>query len=426
MNILLLTRSPVHSTNSTGNTLLNFFDRAGFPETDRFFALSLRRGATEPGFADDTFALGDADVLRLALRRPLAPASDATEPPPAEAALYRRRESATARYLAYPVRDLLWTGGAWKPAVRDFVEKVKPDIILFPTSGQGYHHRVLAYIHSLTSAPIVLFHGDDHFTFGGSKSPLFLLHRMSERRRLRAAVRMCAAQFAASEPLCAVYGALGKPCTFLTKGKDFSAPPAPLPPPDGRPLTLVYTGNILLGRWRSLAYLGHRLDALTAAGHPARLDIYTSSPLTRRMEKTFAAAPSVTLKGAVPNAEIPAIQAAADLLVHVESPRPADRAVVRFSFSTKLTDYLHAARPIIAVGPLDVASTAYLAAHDLALLLPGVDPTADEATLLSALTPATRAAYATRAYEFGRAHHSREAVQRLLCETFTRIFRKTP
>ncbi len=429
MNILFLTRSPIRRENSTGNTLLHFFDRTGgiLPADWHYHALSLRRGAAEADFADTSLSFGDGDLVRRLLRRTPLPrpcrganVAASADLSPAEQRLYRHKENTTVRYLAYPLRDLLWAMGGWKEIVRDYVRAVSPDVIVFPTGGQGYHTRVLRYIHTLTDAPIILYHGDDHYTLSlCTPNPLYYPRRILERRRTRTAVRLCAAQLGASEWQCRAYeAAMGKPCSFITKGKDFSEPILPLRD-DPRPLSLVYTGNILLGRLDSLLYLARLLDRLTAEGTPATLTVYSGNALSRSMHKKLGGTLSLRFRGAVSADAIPAIQAEADVLVHAESFSRTNRAIVRQSFSTKLVDYLHAARPILAVGPDDVASVSYLKVHDLALRLTG-DKVRDLALLRRLLDPATRKERAARAHAFGQAHHSRAIMQGMIRDVMER------
>ncbi len=440
VNVLFITRSPLHRGNSTGQTLCNFFDITAFPHKDTdFHVLTLEsrsRGRTERGFAASSLYIGNRDLVRAICGMPLPlPRAEGSTPPaepsdtpctPVPTRGYRRiKASTTLRYLAYIPRDFLWlaTSPAWKRAVRAYVEEVKPDILFFPTSGQGYHHRVLRYVGRLTAARgtrVILYHGDDHFTLRtGSPNPVFYPRRLAERLRIKRAVRMCDAQFGASEAQCVAYErGMGKRCVFLSKSLDFSAPPAPLPPHKPPvPLSLVYTGNILLGRWESLVYLARLLDRLRGCGLSATLSVYSANPLTRKMEKAVSETQSLRFMGAISPTEVVAVQQDADVLVHAESFVRTHRAIVRQSFSTKLVDYLHASRPILAVGPADVASVAYLCDHAAALHLEGKHHEKEDlATLTTLFDPAVRKSYARRAYTVGRVGHDVEVMRGRLTE----------
>ncbi len=414
MKVLFITRSPLNRGNSTGQTLCNFFDVAArSPDEFDFHVITLSRGNPESGFASTSLSVAARDLLRGAI--PKAGANPPHEGKNAAPAIFKAvKASTTLRYLGYMPRDLLWwvASPRWRRAVRDYIAATDPDVIFFPTSGQGYHHRVLDYVRRLTDergTRLVLFHGDDHYTLAtGSPNPVFYPRRLAERLRIRRAVKWCDVQLGASEWQCRAYEAgMGKPCTFISKSLDFAIPPTDIPSRDrAEPLSFVYTGNILLGRWDSLLYLARLLERLSAHGSPAALTVYSANPLTARMEKALSGISSLHFAGAVPPEAVPALQRDADVLVHAESFARTDRAIVRQSFSTKLVDYLHAARPIVAVGPRDVASVAYLAEHGAALLLGGQGYEAEDLAVLKTLFCAqTRRDLACRAYALGRERH---------------------
>ncbi len=454
MTVLFITRSPLHRGNSTGQTLCNFFDCTAFPKENYDLHIitldSPAYGTTERGFAVSTLHIGNRDLLRGRIRHaefgmrkeetdispspipsshPSTAESPATAPPTPSAMphaarriLHSVKASTTLRYLAYIPRDLLWwtTSRRWKRAVRDYIETIKPDVLFFPTSGQSYHHRVMEYVCRLTegSTRLILFHGDDHYTLRtGSRNPAFYPRRLFERARIKRAVQLCDTQLGASEWQCRAYEAgMGKPCTFLSKSADFSRAPQLIPTQSPQaPLSLVYTGNILLGRWDSLVYLARLLDRLPTDGLAVTLSVYSANPLTEKMKKDLSRLSSLCFKGPVPPDDIPGIQRNADILVHAESFARTNRAIVRQSFSTKLVDYLHAARPILAVGPRDVASVAYLSEHNAALCLDGPShEDEDIAALERLLDPAVREDCAERAYALGRERHDEQVMREIL------------
>ena len=133
------------------------------------------------------------------------------------------------------------------------------------------------------------------------------------------------------------------------------------------PLQLVFTGNIGTNRWKSLAIIAEALEQINQNGVRAQLRIYTATPLTAKMEKALKKGDSSFIMGSVPANEVPKIQEAADILVHVEALDLKNRLAVRQSFSTKLVDYFKAARPILAVGLREVASIDHLIRDDCAL-----------------------------------------------------------
>ena len=66
-------------------------------------------------------------------------------------------------------------------------------------------------------------------------------------------------------------------------------------------------------------------------------------------------------KGTAAPIEVTSIQLDANVLVHVESFDETNRLLTRFSLSTKIPQYLMAARCVLAVGPAEAASIRYVA-----------------------------------------------------------------
>ena len=146
---------------------------------------------------------------------------------------------------------------------------------------------------------------------------------------------------------------------LLTKGADFSETPD-IKMQYNMPMQLIYTGNIALNRWKSLKMIADVLESINQEGVCAQLRIYTGTSVTAAMHRALNRGESSFLMGSIPSSEVPDIQKNADMLVHVEAFDLKNRLTVRQSFSTKIVDYLKSARPIIVVGPKNVASIDHL------------------------------------------------------------------
>ncbi len=131
----------------------------------------------------------------------------------------------------------------------------------------------------------------------------------------------------------------------------------PSPRKPGSPLNLVYTGGVELGRAQTLLSLAEELQAVEAAGGVrAVLSIYTSQEGLALHGDSFRRNPQIQVKGWATPSTLPAIFRDADAVVHVESQDPEIAAYTRLSFSTKLSQYMMAARPILGIGPRELGS----------------------------------------------------------------------
>jgi hypothetical protein len=132
-----------------------------------------------------------------------------------------------------------------------------------------------------------------------------------------------------------------------------------LPPPARSSTRLVYVGGLHLKRWLSLREIGLSLRALREEGYQAEVSVY-SPPRFAHEGKKLDYPPFVYYKGSLLPAQIPALLRDADILLHVESFDRHSRTYARYSVSTKIPEYMAAARPILAYGPEELASIRYI------------------------------------------------------------------
>lgn len=423
MRILVISRSAWRNDNSTGNTLTDFF--AGFPDAE-IFSLCMREQAPQNNIAKRNFYISEKQMIRKLLGKKAvvgAENSPESKDDGFEKEMYDKAKKHPS-YLMYAMREVLWDLGGWKnDALRKYIDDIQPDVIFFPTFGHYYPHKVLRYLHTLTDAKIVLFHADDHYTLKQfSFSPIYWLYRFGLRKWMRRTAKIADVQYCISDVQKEDYDkAFGCECKLLTKFADFTGEP-PVKDIYGNPRQLVFTGNINLNRWKSLAMLVKVLEKINADGVKAQFRIYTATPMTAAMTKALDVPGTSFLMGSVPSSEIPRLQHEADILVHAESTDYRNRLTVRQSFSTKIVDYLKAARPIVAVGPKEVASIKHLSDCACAVVADEEQELYDK---LSAVleTPSMMHELAKKAYACGKAYHNKDDMLTMLKNDFQRLAR---
>lgn len=308
-------------------------------------------------------------------------------------------------------RDLLWATKRWKSkALDDFIKSFNPDLIFQPIYYSSYIDEIGLYAQRLMNVPMVGYISDDCVTLKHfSLSPFFWIDRFIKRPYVFRAIRQCELLYVITERQRQEYDEIfgkGK-CKVLFKGGDFTNQP------DYQihhPLRLVYTGNIGLGRWKTLAQVATALETINQQETKAELFIYSATPVSQKMLRQLNRAGASRFMGAVPSSEVSSIQNEADILVHVESFELSERYKARLSFSTKIVDYLAAGRCILAIGWEHTGGIEYLRNNDAAVtvtdlqkLMPGIKKMIDE--------PSTIKEYAQKAFECGRRNHQIEFVR---------------
>ena len=277
-------------------------------------------------------------------------------------------EQPRIRSLSLPVRELLYSqagtrgGAGWSE-----VDARAPEV-LFTTLGSLSCARLVLRLSDRLGIPVVPFVTDDWVRTEYHGVPRGAAMRRELEALLREILRRSPRSFAISTLMADEYEhRYGQPFETLGRCVDpdlFD----PSPTPDSPTVELVYAGQIGLDRWRVLRRVGESLDALRADGVTGRLTVYTPHIHIDLYAARFARLPTVRLREAVPNAQLPAIYREADILVHVESADPARAAYTRLSVSTKIPEYLMAGRPVLGVGPPDLASMQHLATSGAAVV----------------------------------------------------------
>lgn len=417
MRVLVLSNTPWAKDNSFGDSYSNIF--SGIPNLE-FANIYCRFGVPSGEFVSKSFQITEKSLLKN-LKNKKNPSgvevfvqdgcakADLEKMPAMEIGQKKRW------MLMFWARDMIWKLGRWKSkALLDFIDDFKPDLIFQPIYYSNYLMEIARFIKEYTKVPMIGYVSDDVYTLKQfSLSPLYWLDRLHKRKKVRRVIEQCKLLYVISDMQKREYEQLfSVPCKVLTKSADFSEPPK-LKTSYASPMQIVYTGNIGTNRWKSLAMIAEALQNINANGVSAQLRIYTATPLTGKMQAALNVPNTSFLMGAVPPSEIPKIQSEADMLVHVEGLDLQSKLVVRQSFSTKIIDYFKAARPILVVGPHDIASVEHFIRNECAVTAESVAELTEK--LRAVLQePQKLTALAEKAYICGQMHHDKTAMQAML------------
>ena len=184
---------------------------------------------------------------------------------------------------------------------------------------------------------------------------------------------------------------------------------------------MVFTGNISSGRYKSLGLIGKAIKRINANGKKIELDIYTKTPMTKKMTKTLNIE-GVNFLGGISADKVNEVQNDADILVHAESFDRKNMLLVRQSFSTKIVDYLYRAKCIFAVGPHNVASIDYLKKNDAAIVSNKKELERDLRKLVDNTDIICE--YGQKAWICGERNHQLEEIQGRLYDDFKLLLEK--
>ena len=174
------------------------------------------------------------------------------------------------------------------------------------------------------------------------------------------------------------------------------------------PIKAVYTGNLFIGRDKSLVRIVKAAEKINRDGVKIKFDIYTTTVLSDEIKKDLSCG-YCEIHKAVPQEEVFEIQQNSDLMLFIEDIDGPDSKVARLSFSTKITDYLSSGKCIFAVGYKDTAPMQYFINNNAAVIAAD-DKEIEEKLSMLVNNPELLVKYAENAKDIGIENHNEEKI----------------
>lgn len=279
------------------------------------------------------------------------------------ASVVNRLKQIRSAYMLF-LLELLWIIGFRNTKkLDDFLDQHDPDIIYFGNSHLIYSHRILHYIQKRTKAKVVVLYGDENYSFK-SFSPGKYIHQYFLRLWMRKTIFVSCLNYASTPELADYFTKIcRKKFKVLYKGVVFNRPISNVVT---SPFKIVYAGNLLYGRWQSLALLVRAMEEDEIRGNYI-LSIYTGTPTTNEMRGKLLSSSS-TIHGSISHEKVKTELEVATIVLHVESFEEKDIQFTKYSFSTKITDCIQSGSCIMAIGPAEISSINFLQNSDSALI----------------------------------------------------------
>ncbi|MBQ8371398.1 MAG: hypothetical protein IJX38_00460 [Clostridia bacterium] len=313
------------------------------------------------------------------------------------------------RYSMLLAREVCWKLGKWKTEELDsFLDEFKPDIILHGMDGYIHMNRIVRYAIKRTGAKAIGYIWDDNFTYKQSKKIGYKVYRYFQRRSLKKLVKDTQEFFAITPKTKKEADSyFGINCTVLSKPLNAN-PIASAYDDVQKPLRMLYTGNLLIGRDKSLEKISLVLREINKDSPEISLDVYTQTILSdeylQKVQHDFC-----RIHPPIPQNEVIDKQKETDVLLFVED-LSENNLTARLSFSTKITDYFSTGKCIFAMGNEDLAPMQYFKETDSAITAETEGQIFD--CLKRLLHTNILKQYAERAARCGIANHSKENIRK--------------
>lgn len=376
LKVLVISSLPWRSDNSFGNTYSNWFSKIKGIELANIY---LGEGLpTIDSPAKKFFQISEKAIARSVLKRHVSNNSIGRIVHPVVEEKFEREKDTSfyskalllgKRYhpqSLYLIKEAIWKfGNINYDGVYSFIEEFKPDVIFMGLNYLCFLDRFGLKIYEKYKIPIVLEAAIDIYSLKQlSFNPFFWVKRFWVRYKSRQICRVSKLLYVISEEQRIDYSKyFNLPVKVMYKFPDRNRKKFDYSPHNSQ-LRYLFTGNIGIGRWKSLSILASALKTV-GGGY---LDIYTPTVLSAKQKRALNIEGVSYVHNPIPQSQVIEEQNNADILVHVESFNLKNKLEVRYSISTKIMDYVSVGRCIFAIGPDDIASINYLKNNKLAVV----------------------------------------------------------
>ena len=342
---------------------------------DNIASISLREEMPDNPNCNNYFVLSENKVLKSILNRKIKTGKriekeQITEQDADDLLQHNLRYKKMSKrrgFFSLLAREIVWKLGKWKSNELDlFIKEFDPDVILYSMDGYIHFNTICRYVKKKTGAKAIGFFVDDNFTYKQTKKIGLLAFRVLQRRSLKMLAKKTDDFWAITDMTKEEADkTFGINCTVVTKpiNREILFKPWKL----NKPIRVLYTGNLQIGRDRSLVKFLKGVKEINQNQTYFEIDVYTktilSNDILRELDSRFC-----HIHSAVPQSEIYKLQTAADILLFLEDIDGPYSKIARLSFSTKITDYMSSGKSIFAIGSSDVAPMQYFIKNNIALV----------------------------------------------------------
>ena len=356
--ILIISHNPLSSVNNNGKTLVSIFK--GVPE-ENIYQIYLNSDIPDYSEKCHYLQINERQIIKTIFRGKNMCCQDVIATPESVSSAKIGNRN-FANHIKRLLREFIWMFPFWKSKLSKWLQDKHFDVVFFMAGDGLFAYDVYRFVMNHTSSKGCLFFTDDYILGRTSRSPFASLRQVFLKNKMKKTLSIADEMYVISEEMRKTYGDL-----FDKEGhviRNFSIERndnKTEKPDDDSALTMVYAGGLHYNRWKVLSEIAVVLKEINKESHTkCCLKIYSSQKISDEIVNKISVEGASEFLGGASASEIADIYAKADVLLHVESFDKKAIASTKYSFSTKIPEYLSAGKCVLAVGPSEVASMRYL------------------------------------------------------------------
>ena len=387
--ILIFSHNSFSTTSNNGKTLSNLFSLFP-PEKLGQFYLSNEAPNTE--CCQTFFQLTDMDLLKFNRGRVVKPNLENKN-------TFREKNKTPFKKnsLTKLLRNLIWCAfPCFNSRLNDWLLKEKFDVVFFVAGDYIFSNILARRLSDKFNMDLATYFTDDYILSINNRSTLSKINHFFLKKSTMKTINKSKSLFSIGEEMSIVYknyfkrdftplmNCVDTPTSDLTLRENILKP------------KFIYMGGLHLGRLETLILLGKEISQVNK---DFTIDIYSLDTITTGMKKMCLQS-NIRFNGGVGAEEVEGIIKEASFLIHVESFNSKYRQLTRLSVSTKLPEYFMSGVPVIACGPMEVASLKLIEKYKLGFIFDAENSKKSESLMKYILNQNLQKEFSKRAYQF--------------------------
>ena len=352
IKILVISNNPFSKTNNNGKTLASFFKNPKFEVSQLYFSDE----KPTDNYYKNFYKISDRDILNKFLKKQKTPDNTNNN-----LEVNSKKINVKKNNFNRLIREVLWKLTKWKSEnLINWLDIIEPDIIFFCAGDSIFAYRIYEFIFNKYNSKSIVYVTDDYILPRKTLNIAWWVRRNLIFRNMKNTLNKSDLFIVISEQMRTVYKEIfGKDSMIMTNATKINK----LEDLDNESdvLNFVYAGGLNFNRYKTLSLISDAISKNNANNdRKAYLKIFSGTTLDDEQLKQIEKSEASKFYGFLNEKQLEVELNKADVLVHVES---FDKNIVestRLSVSTKISEYISLSKPILAVGPGNIASMEYL------------------------------------------------------------------
>lgn len=374
--ILVISNNAFSTNSNNGKTLASFFK--GFP-SDKVAQLFFNSELPSDEYYNNYFRITDLEIIKsMFSREKPGKVLEASKSAVYTSSLKNKSRiiNKIKKYNIFRIgREIFWAKNNWNnDLLNQWLKSFSPDIVFLCAGDSVFAYKIANYIHKIYRTKLIIYITDDYILPRKTISPFWWIRRNYIFNEMKQTIQKSDLFITISEEMRITYKKLfGKDSIIAMNITESMKLKKEGLNNNRKVYTLVYTGGLHFNRYKTLNLLANAIKKYNSSSDNKKLflKVYSGSNPDRKITKYLNIEGASRFCGSLNKEELKRVLNECDTPVHVESFDSKSIESTRLSISTKIPEYLSLEKPILAIGPKEVASMRYL--EDCALCISNPD-----------------------------------------------------